>query len=135
MFISSCSLSIHLVAVSFGLCNAGGGCFPSCFPAVSGPLLSPGSPGQRLGPQAFPWDRDWLGGRLSSSAVPSPKDSTEEGVPGSGLLHRAVLHIAMVAGLNPSVIIFYCTQSDIAACYHRFWVLPSLCGAGFAPLD
>lgn len=67
--------------------------------------------------------------------MPGPKDSPEEGVPGSELLHRVVLHIAVVAGLNPPVIIFYCTKSDIAACYHHFWVLPSFCGAGFAPLD
>lgn len=46
--------------------------FPSCFPADSGPLLTPGSTRPRLGP----WERDQLGGRQSSCAMASPRDGT-----------------------------------------------------------
>lgn len=72
--------------------------------------------------------------------MPSLKDSTEEGVPGSGLLHRAVPRITMVAGLNPPVIIFYCTKLDTAACYNHFWVLLSfvwgwLCSVGLTQIN
>lgn len=69
--------------------------------------------------------------------MPSPRDSAEGGVPGSGPGRRAlaVPHIAMVAEPNPPVIIFYCMQSDITARYHHSWVLSSLCVAGFAPFD
>lgn len=125
-FITPCAPSVHLAEVSFRLCNTGGGC-SGLLVSLLFRALSSLQDRRGLVPR--------LGGGLRSRAVPSPRDGAEGGAPGSGPRRRAlaVPAIAMVAGPNPPVIVFYCTRSDIAARYRRSWVLPSLCVAGFAP--
>lgn len=69
--------------------------FPSCFAAVSGPLS------RMTSTEASSLDTwDCL---VGNCAMPSPRETTEEGAWGSGLQHRALAasHIAMVAGPIP----------------------------------
>lgn len=93
-FITPCAPSVHLAEVSFGLCNAGGGCSGLLVSLLFWALSSlQDRRGRGLVPR--------LGGGARSRAVPGPRDGAEGGAPGSGPRRRAlaVPPIAMVAGL------------------------------------
>lgn len=130
---SSSSPSVHLAIL--GSAMQEGGCISLLVSLLIRALSScQDQLVQGLVPGNFPGNRTSL--VADRAAVPWPAPGTApRGVPGSGPQQRApvVPHIAMVAGPNPAVIIFYCMQSDIAACSHHPCVLPSLCVAGFAP--
>lgn len=134
-FVTPWSPSIHLAEVFFGLCDTGGGC-SSLLVALLFQALSSlqGGLSQGLVPGHFPGKGTSL--VVDGAAVQCLAPGTELrrcawiGAP-------AVPRIAVVAGPNPPVIIFYCRQSDITTHCHHSWVKSLaggwLCSTGSTP--